>query len=312
MGEVVTVLGFGAVGRASVAALVRTSRQVIVCQRTRPVDLPEGVAFRACDVLDAQSVASAVQGSAQVVLAIGFAYRTSVWREAWPRAMANVLDACARARARLVFIDNLYMYGPQREPLREDMPLSGGEGKPAVRAAVTRQWLAAAHSGRVKVTALRAPDFYGPGVRLSHLGDAGFAALAAGRRAWLLAPPDMPHDFAYVPDIARAVCTLLDAPDELYGTAWHVPCAPTRTPREILALGATALGQRLRLSAVPLGLARPLGVASPFMREFSEMAFTFDRPYRVDSGRFSRQFWSDATPFEVGAAATARSFLPAR
>ena len=39
----------------------------------------------------------------------------------------------------------------------------------------------------------------------SHLGATGFARIAQGKPALLLAPPDTPHDFAYVPDIARAV-----------------------------------------------------------------------------------------------------------
>jgi hypothetical protein len=37
--------------------------------------------------------------------------------------------------------------------------------------------------------------------------------------------------------------------------------------------------------------------------------FTWDRPYHVDAGKFTRRFWSDVTPFETGAAATARSFM---
>lgn len=310
MRRVVTVLGFGAVGQACVAALAGSGHKVIVAQRKRPTALPPEVEFRSCDVLDSASVTSAVRGSRQVVLAIGFPYRTAQWQQCWPQAMTHVLEACRQEQARLVFIDNLYMYGPQFEPLREDMPLTRRGGKPAVRADVTRLWLAAAQAGHVKVTALRAPDFYGPGVRLSHLGDTSLAALAAGRRAWLLVPPDTPHDFAYVPDVARAAVALLEAPDECYGQAWHVPCAPTRTPRAILALGAAALGHPLRLSSIPLGLSRLLGVASPFMREFAEMQFTFDRPYRVDASKFARQFWSDPTPFETGAPLAARSFLP--
>ncbi len=120
----------------------------------------------------------------------------------------------------------------------------------------------------------------------------------------------MPHDFAYVPDIARAVVTLLDAPDDAYGQAWNMPCAPTRTPREILRLGAEALGVRLRLRAVPLRLLPLLGLVSRFMREVADVGFTWDRPYRIDATKFTSRFWSDVTPFEVGAPATARSFLP--
>jgi hypothetical protein len=51
-----------------------------------------------------------------------------------------------------------------------------------------------------------------------------------------------------------------------------------------------------------------MGVFSTFAREVADMSFTWDRPYQVDAGKFARRFWSDVTPFEVGAAATARSF----
>ncbi len=304
------VLGFGAVGRATAHALLADGHSVTVAQRSRPAELPQQAAFRACDLLDAQAVLRAVDGADQVVLAAGFPYDARVWRTAWPTAMTNVVEACARSGARLVFVDDLYMLGPQREPQREDMPLTTRGAKPAIRSEVTRIWQAAATAGRVRVAALRAPDFYGPGVTISHLGASGFGALARGKAALLLAPPDTPHDFAYVPDVARAVVTLLDAPDDAYGQVWNMPCASTRTPREILRLGAEALGVPLRLRVVPLKLLPLLGLLSRFMREVADVSFTWDRPYRVDARKFTSRFWSDVTPFEVGAPATARSFVP--
>lgn len=303
------VMGFGVVGRATTHALLARGAAVRVAQRRRPADLPSQVQFSACDVLDGEAVRQAIAGAAQVIVAIGIPYDGRVWRKAWPQAMTNIIDACAATGARMVFVDDLYMAGPQREPLREDMPLTAFGVKPAVRSEVTRIWQAAA--GRVRVAALRAPDFYGPGVGVSHIGDAAFGALARGKAATLIFPPDMPHDFAYVPDMARAVVTLLDAPDDAFGQAWNMPCAPTRTPRQILALGAEALGLRLKVRAVPLGLLPLIGLVQPFMREVAEMRFTFDRPYRVDATKFTRRFWSDVTPFEVGAPATALSFRPA-
>ena len=136
--------------------------------------------------------------------------------------------------------------------------------------------------GRARVAALRAPDFYGPGVGLSYLGDTSIGAMAKGKAAVFIGSPDIPHDYAYVPDIGRAVATLLTAPNSAYGQVWHVPCAPTRTTREILELAAEALGVRLRLNSVPEALVGPLGLFVPFLRERKEMAFTFDRPYRVE------------------------------
>ncbi|MCW6511962.1 NAD-dependent epimerase/dehydratase family protein [Lichenifustis flavocetrariae] len=309
MSERIVVVGYGACGRATVEALIRRNRgTVAVAQRTRPTDLPQTIEFRPCDVLDPGAVQQALFGATQVVLSIGLPYDSRVWRTAWPRAMTNVVEACAATGARLVFIDNLYMMGPQREPLREDMALSDYGAKPAIRSEVTRIWMAAASAGRARITALRPPDFYGPGVGLSHLGTSTFGALAKGKPAFLIAPPDTPHDFAYVPDIGRAVVTLLEAPDDAFGRAWNMPCAPTRTPREILRLGAEALGVKLRIRTVPLSLLPVLGLVSPFLREVAEMRFTFDRPYEVDASQFKRRFWSDVTPFDIGAPATARSF----
>jgi len=302
------VIGFGAVGRATTQALLARRDPVCVAQRSRPADLPAQAAFKSCDVLDAEAVRQAIAGAGQVVVAIGFAYDARVWRSAWPRAMTNLVEACAATGARMVFVDGLYMLGPQREPLREDMALTDFGAKPAVRSEVTRIWMAAASAGRARVAALRPPDFYGPDVTVSHLGAAAFGALARGKPALLLAPPDTPHDFAYVPDVARAVVTLLDAPDDAYGQAWNMPCAPTRTPRQILRLGAEVLGIGLKVRAVPLGLLPLLGLVSPFMREVAEMRFTWDRPYEVDATKFARRFWSDVTPYEVGAPATVRSF----
>lgn len=299
------VMGLGPVGRAVMEALVARGDRVRVAQRSQPKELPDGVGFTPCDVLDGDAVRRAMKGASQLVLAIGFPYDGKLWRTAWPTAMRNVVAAAEAAETRIVFVDDMYMLGPQDAPLTEDMPLTSQGVKPAVRAEVTRIWQAA---GRLKLAALRCPDFYGPGVGLSHIGDAGFGRLAQGKPAFLIAPPDMPHDFAYVPDIARAVLSLLDAPDDVYGQAWNMPCAPTRTPREILALGAAALGVAPRVRALPLTVLPLLGLAVPMLREIAEMRFLFDRPYRVDARKFAARFWSDVTPFEVGAPAAARSF----
>lgn len=307
MNRKVIIFGYGAVGRAAVEVAARHGWQVSVAQRSRPASLPGGVAFIPCDVLDAAAVEQAVAGAGQIVVAIGFPYEGKVWKARWPRAMSNLIEACARHEARMVFVDNLYMYGPQSRPLTEDMPLTDFGVKPAVRAEVTRLWQAATRT--VRIAALRAPDFYGPGVGLSHVGDSAFGAIARGRPATLLLAPDTPHAFAYVPDVGRAVGTLLGAPDDAYGEAWHVPCAPVITPRRILELGAAGIGRTARIRNVPLWLLRAAGLFPGFMAEMAEMRFTFDRPYEVDSRKFASRFWGDATPFETGAPATARSFL---
>lgn len=308
MSESIAVMGYGPVGEATVRILAARGDKVRVGQRSRPKSLPEGATFAPCDALDAASVHAFVAGASQVVLAVGFPYFGKVWRDAWPRAMSNAVEACSATGARLVFVDNLYMYGPREAPLTEETPLVDYGVKPASRAAATRIWQAASKAGRLRVAAVRAPDFYGPGVAVSALGERAFGALAKGKAASLIGSADLPHDFAYVPDFGRAVVSLLDAPDDAYGQAWHVPCAPTRTPREILKIGADALGVANKVSVLPYWSLGLIGLFVPQVKELPEMRFQWDRPYRVDSSRFAKRFWSDPTPFEVGAPATALSF----
>jgi hypothetical protein len=62
------------------------------------------------------------------------------------------------------------------------------------------------------------------------------------------------------------------------------------------------------ITAVPLWLLPLLGVFSTFMREVADVGFTWDRPYVVDGSKFKQRFWSDVTPYEVGAPATALWF----
>ncbi len=307
----ITIFGLGPCGLATMTRLLAEGREVVVAQRHAPPDLPKGAAFTPCDALDRDSVMSATRGSEQIVVAIGFAYQGKVWREAWPKAIGNFVAACEATGARMVFIDNLYMYGPQTAPLVETMPLTSYGAKPAARSAATRIWMEAAAAGRARVAALRAPDFYGPNVGLAFLGDTTIGALAKGKSAFFIGSPDIPHDYAYVPDIGRAVTTLLDAPDSAFGQAWHVPCAPTLTTRDILTMAAEdTLGVRLRLNTLPEGLLGAAALFSPFLRELKEMRFLWNRPYHVDAAKFAKAFWSDPTPFESGVRETVLSFRP--
>ena len=165
MTDRIRIFGCGSVGRAIAARLMAEGREVIVAQRRAPPDLPKGAIFAPADALDRDAVIKAVRDAGQFVVAIGFAYSGVIWREAWPKAMGNFVAACKATGARMVFIDNLYMYGPQTEPLVETMPLTDTGWKPAARSAATRIWMDAAAKGEALITALRAPRLLWSGRR---------------------------------------------------------------------------------------------------------------------------------------------------
>lgn len=312
MNDTVLVIGYGPVGAATVAQLAARGQNVRVMQRKRPPDLPQNIAFVSGDATNRASLRAAAEGANQIVLAIGLPYSGKLWREQWPKIVGNVVETAAATGARVVWVDNLYMYGPQDAALKETMALSDYPLKPAARSAATRIWQAASAAGRAPFAAVRGPDFYGPGVAQAILGDTSLGALARGKPALWINDADIPHDIAYVPDFARAVVSLLDASDDAFGQAWHVPCAPIRKPRELLALAATALGVPLRVRNMPFWAMRALSVFTPELGEFAEMRFQWDRPYHVDCSKFAARFWSDPTPFEIGMPEAAWSFRTAQ
>jgi nucleoside-diphosphate-sugar epimerase len=204
------------------------------------------------------------------------------------------------------------MYGLQTAPLREEMPLTDYGRKPRIRAQITRMWQQAHAAGRAQVVAVRASDFYGPDVPTSVLSAYGVARLLAGQAALVPYGPDHPHDFTYVPDFARAIVTLADAPDDACGQAWHVPNAPTRTLRQLLQQAAGIAGVGLRVRAIPAWLQPVIGMLEPTVGELVEMRFQTDRPYRVDATKYAERFGPGFTGFEAGLAATVDFYRAAR
>ena len=277
-----------------------------------PLGLPPDVAFVRANLEDAGEAQAAFADVDVVVCAVGIPFRSEVYVRVWPIVMRNLLDASAKCGARFVFADSLYLYGPQTRALIEETPLTAYGQKPRVRAEITRLWQKAHEDGLVRATAVRASDFYGPQTSTSVLSTMGVARLMDGKSALAPYPPNQPHDFTYVPDFARALETLVDAADDAYGQAWHVPNAPTRSLRELLTLAAKLIGVRPRVTVLGPMLSTLLGIFRSDVRELKEMHFQWDRPYLVDATKFSRRFWNDPTSFEDGLLATIASYKKSR
>ncbi|NJL27862.1 MAG: hypothetical protein HC897_08165, partial [Thermoanaerobaculia bacterium] len=84
---------------------------------------------------------------------IGVEYQYQRWIELWPPIIDGLLDAAEATGSRLIFADNLYSYGPQTIPLREDLPMTVYGKKPALRARLTHN-----NSGSATAAELRAVD----------------------------------------------------------------------------------------------------------------------------------------------------------
>lgn len=296
------IFGAGPVGSAVMQELVARGRRVRVVSRSGRLAAPAGVEVLAGDVTNPESARALCAGASVVYNCLNAPY--TAWPEQFPPLQAGVLAGAAAAGAKLVVMENVYMYGPTGgRPLTEDLPYTTTTRKGRTRARMAEDLLAAHAAGTVRVAIGRASDFFGPGAIDSAAGERVFANAVAGKPAQTTGNPDMPHTYAYVPDIAKGLATLGER-EEALGQAWHLPAAPAVTTRELVALAFEAAGHAPRLQALPPWLVRGLGLAMPIMRELAEMLYEFEEPFVVDHGKFARAFGDHTTPLRQAIGAT--------
>lgn len=296
MSNLHVVIGAGPVGRWTAAALLRRGREVRVVSRGGlPADFPAGAEERRADVLDPAALRSAVRGAAVVYQCAQPAYHR--WVEEFPALQEAVLTAARGASARLVAVENLYMYGEVDAPMTEATAHAAQTRKGRVRAAMTERLFAAHAAGELPVTAGRASDLFGPWMAHSALGERTFGPLVAGKPAEAVGDPDQPHSWTYVEDFGEALAVLGER-EEALGRAWHVPNAPPATARAALERAFAIAGRPFRITRMTRLKLRLGGLFIPAAREMVEMAYEFERPFVVDHSAWARTFGTAATPLD--------------
>jgi nucleoside-diphosphate-sugar epimerase len=288
------IVGKGPVGTTTAELLVADGHRVRVLSRSGGRSA-EGVEHRAVDAADADALSAAAAGADVLYNAVNPVYWR--WATDWPPVAAALLTAAERTGAVLVGMGNHYQYGRPSGPMTPDSPMAATDTKGRVRARMWADMLAAHEAGRVRVTEVRAADFVGPQVPPAHSHlQRQLPALRAGRRTWVVGDPDVPRGWSFMDDVATTLVTV--AGDErAWGRAWHVPSA-VRTQRQALTDLAAALGKpQPRVSGIPWGLLRGIGLASPMMREVVDVRHQFDQPYVIDASATTATFGLTATPW---------------
>lgn len=293
------VFGYGQVGQALVKELSGRGRKVRVV--TRSALTIEGAEHRAGDARDPAFCRAACADAEVVYVCMNAPYDR--WATDYPPLQAAVLEGAAAARAKLVVLENLYMYGPHDGPLTESLPMAATEAKGRTRAEMSEALLAAHREGQVRVAIGRASDFFGPGVTTSQLGERVFGPLVKGQPASMIGDPDTQHSFAYVPDVARALAILGERP-EADGRVWHLPSVSTLTTRQMLRRAGAVAGTPGEVSRMPRALVALLSLVHPMVREIRAIAYQFDADFVVDSSAFESTFGMHATPLDEALAAT--------
>ncbi len=292
----------GGTGRAIVDELVRQGRQVRAVSRGTIAGLPAGVDHVRADLYDAAGAAKAVGGAAVVYHAAQPAYER--WDGNFERLNAAIADATAATGARLVFADNLYMYGPGASPMTETTPQRATDRKGSLRIRLAADLLERHERGELDVVIARSSDYFGPYGVNTGVGERVFGAALAGRSASVVGSLDAPHSLNYLPDMARAMIILGDR-DEAGGRVWHLPATDPLTLRLFLERVFAVAGTPVRVQVAGPLMVRLLGLFVPPLREIAVVLYQWREPWISDWSAFEAAFGPfQRTPLDQAIATT--------
>ncbi|KWI74589.1 NAD-dependent epimerase/dehydratase family protein [Burkholderia ubonensis] len=268
----------------------------------------DGLAWVRGDALDRDAVMQAARGCAVIVHAVNPpGYRR--WSE-WVLPMIdNTIAAATAAGATVVLPGTVYNYGADAFPvLHEDAPQHPSTRKGAIRVELERRLQDAAERG-VRTIIVRAGDFFGPRAGnnwfsqgLVKPGQPLGAVSLPGRRG-------VGHQWAYLPDVARAMVELIArretlAPFARFHLAGHWDADGTEMAQAICRV-AQRHGGRPALRRFPWWLVRAASPFVPTLRELLEMRYLWREPVRLDNARLIAVLGREPhTPLDAAVEAT--------
>lgn len=293
----------GAAGQSIAVALSQAGRDYRVVGRSRqPLEAAFGRDPRAEIVTwnpdDPESIRAAAAGLQTVIYLVGVPYHQFA---AHPPLMEKTLAGVTAAGVeRFILIGTVYPYGRAHgNPIGENHPREPHTFKGRMRLAQENLVLAAHGHDGLSTLVLRLPDFYGPRVERSLLNGV-FEGAANAKRAQMIGPLDVPHEFIYLPDVGPVVETLTRTP-EAYGRWWHLAGAGTLTQREVARQAYALAGREPKLMVAGKTMLRVLGLFNPLMRELVEMNYLMTEPVVLDDSALTKLIGPIAkTSYEEG------------
>ena len=287
----VLILGAnGRLGAAATKAFADAGWRVLAQARRTPASLPPGARHIAIDLADTAGLTAAAAGASAVVHAINPPY-TRWATDLLPLANQG-MDVAQRLDALFMLPGNVYNFGAGMPPLLvEDTPEQPTARKGRLRCDLEAAMAARADRG-LRSVVIRAGDFFGAGTG-TWFDLVMLKSMAQGKLVYP-GPMDVPHAWAWLPDLARVFVGVANARTDQAVMRLHYP-GYTLTGTELLdavTRAATALGlapsMGFRRSGMPWGVIRLGGLVVPMWREIAEMAYLWQVPHALDGTALGR------------------------
>lgn len=300
-----TILGAGGPVANSLASILSKKQEPVRLVSRSHQPAVGNTSWMKADLLKWEELLAAAKGSSVIYMCAGLRYDKKVWAAEWPRITDNLIRLAGETGARLIFFDNVYMYGHTQGAMTEKTPYHPSSVKGEIRARTAEKLMQAAEAGNIRVAIARAADFYGAESMNSFFDSMVLAKYAKGAKASWLGNPDAKHSFTYIPDAGRAVALLGEHP-EADNQIWHLPTAPALTGRQFIELAARVFNAKPSYGTINKFMLTMAGIFNKLIGESVELYYQYGYDYVFDSSKFEQAFKVKATPYEEGM----RQFAP--
>ncbi len=285
-----TILGVGgSVGNALAYELLNKSEKVRLVSRSG-FSIQGAEIFKA-DLNSYNETLKSIEGSNVAYLTVGLPYNSKIWDEKWPVIMQNTIDACKKSGVKLIFFDNVYMYGKVNGEMTENTPYNPCSKKGEIRARVATMLEEEMKNDNIKAVIARAADLYGPfGTKTSLPFIFVIDKLMKGKKAQWLVSDNKKHSFTYTIDTAKGM-VLLANNEESNNQIWHLPTYnPAITGKEFIELVAKELNVEPNYSILKKWMIKMAGFFDRTISEVYEMLYQNEDDYIFNSTKFNNFF----------------------
>ncbi len=295
-----TILGAGgSIGNALAFELLKNKETVRLVSRSR-YSIAGTESFKA-DITSYEETLNSIKDSDIVYLCVGLSYDRKVWKELWPKIMKNSIDACKRIGAKLIFLDNVYMYGKVDGKMTEETPYNPCSSKGEIRAKIAALLQDEIKQKKINAIIARSADFYGPYATKTSLPYVlAIDKLMHGKSAQWLVDVNMRHSYTYTIDCAKGLY-LLSKRNECFNQIWHLPTYnPGIDGKTFISLIARELGVSPHYTVLKKWMLKMVGLFNKTIFEVYEMLYQNEYEYYFDSSKFNSFFKYGPKSYDEG------------
>ena len=245
------------------------------------------------DVMNESHLSKAVKSVDLVFHSINIPYEK--WNPALFQILEAILASCKKHNKPLIYVDNIYSYGRQSEPVCEVTSKQPHTKKGNIRLQLQKQ----IQTSTVPYILAHFPDFYGPKAESTIL-QYTFKDMLKKSSALYVGNTRHKREFIYTKDGAKALVELA-LREESYNESWNISGTGTISGEEIAAIASSFFAKEIKLKPIHRWMIAMLGLFNPSMKEVVEMMYLTETPVILDGSKYEKNIGPiPKTPYQIG------------